>query len=72
MFNFAERFGFIIGTLSGVGGEGGGVGDYTSLNKPYEVLIMCIKAPYPPTPYAPKGLYGFTLQPCQAAHRAVL
>ena len=32
------------------GGRGRGVGDYTSLNRPDEVLIMGIKAPYPPSP----------------------
>ena len=40
---------FIIGTLRGVRGRG--VGDYTSLNRPYYVLIMAIKAP--------KGPYDF-------------
>ena len=45
----------LIGTLRGVGGRG--VGDYTSLNRPYWVLIMGIKAPYPPSPYPPKGPY---------------
>ena len=35
-----------IGTLRGV--RGSRVGDYTSLNRPYEVLIMGIAAPYPP------------------------
>ena len=35
----------IIGTLRG---GGGGVGDYTCLNGPYQVLITDIKAPYPP------------------------
>ena len=37
--------GLIIGTLRGV--RGSGVGDYTSLNRPYWVLVMGIKAPYP-------------------------
>ena len=32
----------VIGMLRGVGGRG--VGDYTSLNKPYLALIMGIKA----------------------------
>ena len=36
----------IIGTLAGVGGRE--VGDYTSLNRPCQVLIIGIKAPYPP------------------------
>ena len=36
----------IIGTLKGVGGRG--VGDYTSLKKPYKVLIMGVKAGCPP------------------------
>ena len=40
----------LIGILRGVGGRG--VGDYTSFNWPYYVLIMGIKAPtpLPPTP----------------------
>ena len=39
----------LIKTLGGRG-EGGtlGVEDYTSLNRPYKVLIMCMRAPYPP------------------------
>ena len=45
----------VIGTLRG--GRGRGVGDYTSLNKPYHVLIISAKAPYPPTPLPPKGPY---------------
>ena len=45
----------IIGTLRGVGGRG--VGDYTSLNRPYQVLVMGIKAPYPPPPTPLKGPY---------------
>ena len=28
-------------------------GPYPSLNRPYEVLIMGIKAPYPPSPFPP-------------------
>ena len=40
-----------IGSLRGVGGRG--VGDYTSLNMPYYVLSMGMKAPYPPPPYTP-------------------
>ena len=51
---------YVIGTLRGVGGRG--VGDYTSLNRPYEVLIMGIKAPYPPSPYPPKGPYDYGLE----------
>ena len=44
-----------MGTLRGVRGRGRGVGDYTSLNRPYRVLIMGIRPPTPPPPYAPKG-----------------
>ena len=44
-----------IGTLRGVGGMG--VGDCISLHRLYEVLIMGIKAPYPPSPYPPRGPY---------------
>ena len=40
----------IIGTPRGLRGRG--VGDYTSLNGPYSVLIMDIKAP-------PKGPYDY-------------
>ena len=43
----------LTGTLRGVGG--GELGDYTSLNRPYQVLIIGFKAPYPPSPYFPKG-----------------
>ena len=46
------RSAFFIGTLRGVG-------DYTSLNRPYQVLIICIKAPYPQPPYPPKGPCDF-------------
>ena len=42
----------LIGTLGGRG-----VGDYTSLNRPFRGLIMGIKAPYPRSPYPPKGPY---------------
>ena len=42
-----------IGTLRGFRG----VGDYTSLNRPFWVLSMGIKAPYSPTPSPPKGPY---------------
>ena len=48
---------FVTGTLKGVGG--GGVGDYTSLNRPYWVLIMGTKAPYSPSPYPHEGPYDF-------------
>ena len=34
------HFGIVTGTLSGAG-------DYTSLNRPYYVLTVGIKAPYP-------------------------
>ena len=51
----AVRKGDVIRTLRGVGG--GGVGDYTSLNRPYYcILIMGIKAPYP-APYPTKGRF---------------
>ena len=36
----------VIRTLRGVRGRG--VGDYTSLNRPYQVLTMGMKAPLPP------------------------
>ena len=49
-----------MGTLRGVRGRG--VGDYTSLNRPYQVFIMCIKAPYPSSPYPPKGPYEFKVR----------
>ena len=38
----------IIGTLRGLGGRG--VGDYTSLNRPYYVLIIGIPLTPPPYP----------------------
>ena len=34
-------------------GRGRGVGDCASFNRPYQVLIMGIKAPYPPPPTPP-------------------
>ena len=48
-----EPVDFITGTLRGVAGREGG--DCTSLNKPYQVLLTGIKAPYPPSPL-PKPL----------------
>ena len=45
----------IIGTLRRERGRG--VRDYTSLNRPYSILFMVINAPYPPSPYLPKGPY---------------
>ena len=43
-----------IGTLRGEE-------DYTSLNRPYKVLIVGIMGPCPPSPYPPKGPYDMDL-----------
>ena len=47
---FSEPFNS-YGPFRGV--KGRAVGDYTSLNRPYYVLIMGITAPYPPLPLPP-------------------
>ena len=45
----------VIGTLRGAGGRG--VRGLYFLKRPLLGLIMGIKAPYPPSPYPPKGPY---------------
>ena len=46
---------YVIGTLRGVRGEG--VGDDTSLNSAFWVLVTGSKAPHPPPVYPGKGPY---------------